>query len=76
MQYAFLVYGDATSARASVDAATTVRGDTVADGPATVANETLECVRVLEAESLDEAIEWAQRLRRDVTVEIRPVVER
>jgi hypothetical protein len=57
MQYALLVYGDATSARASVDAATTVRGDTVADGPATVANETLECVRVLEAESLDEAIE-------------------
>jgi hypothetical protein len=76
MEYAFLVYGDAASARPSVDAATTVRGDTVTDGPAVAANETLECVRVLEAESLDEAIEWAQRLRRDVTVEIRPVVER
>jgi hypothetical protein len=76
MQYAFLVYGNATSARASVDVATTVRGDTVTDGPATTANETLECVRVLEAESLDEAIEWAQRFDRDVTVEIRPVNER
>jgi hypothetical protein len=73
MEYAFLVYGDAISAQASVGAATTVRGDTVTDGPATVANETLECVRVLIADSLDEAIELAQQLRHEVTVEIRPV---
>jgi hypothetical protein len=72
MEYALLVYGDAAGAYA----ATTVRGDAVTDGPATAANETLESVRVLEAESLDEAIEWAQQLRRDVIVEIRPVAER
>jgi hypothetical protein len=72
MEYALLVYGDTASAYT----ATTVHGDTVTDGPAVAANQTLESVRVLEAESLDDAIEYAQRLRRDVTVEIRPVSAR
>ena len=72
MRYALLVYGQAADAYI----ATTVHGDTVAAGPATAANERLESVRVLDAESLDDAIESAQRLRGDVPVEIRPVSER
>ena len=76
MRYALLVYGDAVSARPFVDAATTVGVDGVRDGTAVPANETLESVSVLDAESLDDAIEWAEVLRRDVTVEIRPVSER
>jgi hypothetical protein len=69
MRFALLVYGDADSAYA----ATTVHGDAVSDGPATPANERLEAVRVLDADTLDDAIESAQRLRHGVTVEIRPV---
>jgi len=80
VRYALLVYGDAGSARPSVDAATTVEVDgsasSIRDGTATAANEALESVRILDADTLDDAIEFAERLRRTVTVEIRPVSER
>jgi hypothetical protein len=76
MRYALLVYGDSASARPFVDAATTVDAEGVRDGTAVPANDALESVNVLDADSLDDAIEWAEMLRRGVTVEIRPVNER
>jgi hypothetical protein len=60
--------------------ATTVRvrdGDTVvSDGPFAETKETLGAFCLIEADSLDEAIEWASRIpsARSGTVEIRPVV--
>jgi hypothetical protein len=64
-----------------VATATTVRvrnGDTVvSDGPFAETEETLGAYCLIEADSLDEAIEWASRIAsaRSVTVEIRPVVD-
>jgi hypothetical protein len=64
-----------------VATATTVRvrdGDTVvSDGPFAVTEETLGGYCLIEADSLDEAIEWAARIpaARSGTVEIRPVVD-
>ena len=61
--------------------ATTVRvrdGDTVvSDGPFAETTETLGAFCLIEADSLDEAIEWASRIpsARSGTVEIRPVVD-
>jgi len=61
--------------------ATTVRvrdGDTVvSDGPFAETKETLGAFCLIEADSLDEAIEWASRIpsARSGTVEIRPVVD-
>jgi hypothetical protein len=61
--------------------ATTVRvrdGDTVVgDGPFAETKETLGAFCLIEADSLDEAIEWASRIpsARSGTVEIRPVVD-
>jgi hypothetical protein len=64
-----------------VATATTVRvrnGDTVvSDGPFAETVETLGAYCLIEADSLDEAIEWASRIpsARSGTVEIRPVVD-
>ena len=69
MRYALLVYGDGDSVPA-----TTVHRGLVVDGPATLANEELSEVHVLDGASLDDAIAWAERLPGDVSVEIRPVV--
>ena len=69
MRYALLVYGEGDSA-----VATTVHRGRVVDGPATLANEELSRVYVLDAPSLDGAIEQAERIPGDVAVEIRPVV--
>jgi hypothetical protein len=65
-----------------VGTATTVRvrnGDTVvSDGPFAETEETLGAYCLIEAVSLDEAIEWASRIpsARSGTVEIRPVVDK
>ena len=69
MRYALLVYGDGDPVTA-----TTVCGGHVTDGPATLANEQLNGIHVIDAESLDGAIAEAQLLPGDVAVEIRPVV--
>jgi hypothetical protein len=64
-----------------VATATTVQvrnGDTVVrDGPFAETKEALEGYCLIEAESLDEAIEWASGIpaARSGTVEIRPVVD-
>jgi hypothetical protein len=61
--------------------ATTVRvrtGDTiVSDGPFAETKEVLGGYYLIESESLDEAIQWAERIpdARTGTVEIRPVVD-
>jgi hypothetical protein len=70
VRYALLVYGDGDTV-----AATTVCRGHVVDGPATLANEQLNEVHVVDAASLDGAIEEAERLAGDVAVEIRPVAE-
>jgi hypothetical protein len=63
----------------SVASATSVRvrnSDTVVtDGPFAETKETLGGYYLIEADSLDEAIDWAARIpaSRDGTVEIRPV---
>ena len=65
-----------------VATATTVQvrdGDTlVADGPFAETKETLGGFFLIEAESLDEAIDWAGRIpsARQGKVEVRPVVDR
>ena len=70
----------ASEALQPVATATTVRvrnGDTVvSDGPFAETEETLGAYCLIEADSLDEAIEWAARIpsARSGTVEIRPVV--
>jgi hypothetical protein len=64
-----------------VATATTIRvsdGDTlVTDGPFAETKETLGGYFLIEAESLDEAIEWAARIptARRGLIEIRPVVD-
>jgi hypothetical protein len=68
MRYALLVYGIGDPVTA-----TTVCNGVVVDGPATLANEQLNGVHVVEAESLDGAIARAELLTGDA-VEIRPVV--
>jgi hypothetical protein len=83
MRYALLVYGEPGAALrerlAPVDTATTVRvhdGDLVViDGPF-AEGETLGGVVLIDADSLDEAIERAEGLAGDGSVEIRPVVDR
>jgi hypothetical protein len=61
--------------------ATTVRvrtGDTiVSDGPFAETKEVLGGYYLIESESLDEAIQWAERIpdARGGTIEIRPVVD-
>ena len=61
--------------------ATTVRvraGDTiVSDGPFAETKEVLGGYYLIESESLDEAIQWAERIpdARTGTIEIRPVVD-
>jgi hypothetical protein len=65
----------------STATATTVRvrtGDTiVSDGPFAETKEVLGGYYLIESESLDEAIQWAERIpdARTGTVEIRPVVD-
>jgi len=65
-----------------VDTATTIQvrnGDTlVTDGPFAETKEHVGGYFLVDAESLDEAIEWASRIpaARRGSVEIRPVVER
>ena len=68
MRYALLVYGDGDPVNA-----TTVCKGVVVDGTATLANEQLNEVHVVDAESLDGAIAEAERMPGDVAVEIRPV---
>jgi hypothetical protein len=48
----------------------------VVDGPFAETKEVLGGYYLIEAESLDAAVEWAQRLRSDVdgSIEIRPVL--
>ncbi len=64
-----------------VATATTVRvrkGETVvSDGPFAETKEALGGYYLVDAESLDEAIEWAARIptAREGTIEIRPVVD-
>jgi hypothetical protein len=64
---------------APATSATSIRvrnGDTlVTDGPFAETKETLGGYYLIEADSLDEAIEWAVRIpaSRDGTVEIRPI---
>jgi hypothetical protein len=64
-----------------VATATTVQvrdGDTlVSDGPFAETKETLGGFYLVEAESLDEAIEWASKIpdARDGKIEIRPIVD-
>jgi hypothetical protein len=64
-----------------VTTATTVKvraGDTiVSDGPFTETKETLGGYYLIDADSLDEAIEWAARIpaSRTGSIEIRPVVD-
>jgi hypothetical protein len=70
VRYALLVYGDGDSAMA-----TTVHRGHVTDGPATLANEDLGRVCVIEAASLDGAIAHAERMAGDLAIEIRPVVD-
>ena len=70
MRYALLVYGGGDDS-----AATTVARGHVVDGPATLANEDLAAVRVVDAKTLDDAIAAAERVPGDVAVEIRPVLE-
>jgi len=70
MRYALLVYGVGDDVTA-----TTVSGGHVVDGPATLANEDLAGVRIVDAASLDEAIAAAELVPGDVAVEIRPVLE-
>lgn len=70
MRYVLLVYGDGDPVTA-----TTVCDGAVVDGPATLANEQLNEVRVVDADSLDGAIERAGRVRGAAAVEIRPVVD-
>jgi hypothetical protein len=53
-------------------------GDTVvSDGPFTETKETLGGYYLIDADSLDEAIEWAARIpaSRNGSIEIRPVVD-
>jgi hypothetical protein len=69
MRYALLVYGEGDSVTA-----TTVCNGVVVDGPATLANEQLNEVHVVVADTLDGAIARAELLPRGVAVEIRPVV--
>lgn len=65
-----------------ISTATTVRVDggetAVTDGPFTETKEALGGYYLVEAESLDEAIEWAARIpaARDGAVEVRPLVPR
>ena len=70
MRYALLLYGEGDPVTA-----TTVCGGHVVDGPATLANEQLNEVHVVDAESLDGAIAEANRLPGGLAVEIRPVVQ-
>ena len=64
-----------------VTTATTVRvrgGDAiVTDGPFADTKEVLGGFYIIDADSLDEAIEWAERIpdARDGTIEVRPVVD-
>jgi hypothetical protein len=64
-----------------VTTATTVKvraGDTVvSDGPFTETKETLGGYYLIDADSLDEAIEWAARIpaSRSGSIEIRPIVD-
>jgi hypothetical protein len=71
VRYALLVYGEGDPVTA-----TTVCNGVVADGPATLANEQLNGVHVVDADSLDGAIALAELLSGDGAVEIRPVVDR
>ena len=86
MRYALLVYGSGDApgglALAPVATATSIRvrdGDTlVTDGPFAETEETLEGWYLIEADTLDEAIEAAARIPAAAhgTIEIRPVFDR
>ncbi|MUL49708.1 hypothetical protein FZI85_29600 [Mycobacterium sp. CBMA293] len=62
-----------------VETATTVRGDGfITDGPYADTKEVFAGYFVIDAENLDEALEWAQRIpavRLGGAVEVRPLVD-
>jgi hypothetical protein len=73
---AFL-YGDALQPTASATTVTVRDGETLAtDGPFAETKEQLGGLYVIEAESLDQALEWASKIpsARIGKIEVRPVV--
>ena len=64
---------------ADVSTARTIRGGLVTDGPYLEAKEVIGGFVLLDAESMDEAVEiaatWPSAVRPDVVIEVRPVVE-
>jgi len=74
-----LVAGDELQPVATATSVRLRNGDTiVSDGPFAETNEALGGYYLIEADSLDEAIEWAARIpsARRGTIEIRPIVDR
>jgi hypothetical protein len=74
-----LVAGDELQPVATATSVQVRNGDTVvSDGPFAETKEALGGYYLIEADSLDEAIEWAARIpsARRGTIEIRPIVDR
>jgi hypothetical protein len=73
-----LLAGDELAPTATATTVQVRNGDTiVSDGPFSVTKEVLGGYYLVEAESLDEAIEWAAKVpdARDGKIEIRPIVD-
>jgi hypothetical protein len=73
-----LVAGDELAPTATATTVQVRNGDTiVSDGPFAATKEVLGGYYLVEAESLDEAIEWAVKIpdARDGKIEIRPIVD-
>ena len=73
-----LVSGDELAPTATATTVQVRNGDTiVSDGPFAATKEVLGGYYLVEAESLDEAIEWAAKIpdARDGKIEIRPIVD-
>jgi hypothetical protein len=72
------VAGDELAPTATATTVQVRNGDTiVSDGPFAATKEVLGGYYLVEAESLDEAIEWAAKIpdARDGKIEIRPIVD-
>jgi hypothetical protein len=73
-----LVAGEELARAATATTVQVRNGDTiVSDGPFAATKEVLGGYFIVEAESLDEAIEWAAKIpdARDGKIEIRPIVD-
>jgi hypothetical protein len=73
-----LLAGDELAPTATATTVQVRNGDTiVSDGPFAATKEVLGGYYLVEAESLDEAIEWASKIpdARDGKIEIRPIVD-